>query len=81
MSVVHTVTRNHVEVIIRAAADCGGQGSFFCSGVDDCRLRVENERHRRRLCCPHPPRSKKKPSLDRKALKRTLQNCGRDPEV
>lgn len=23
----------------------------------------------------------KKPSLDRKALKRTLQNCGRDPEV
>lgn len=59
MSVVHTVTRNHVEVIIRAAADCEGQGSFFCSGVNDCRLIVENERHRRLLCCPHPPRSKK----------------------
>lgn len=49
MSVVRTVTRNHVEVMIHAAADCEGQGSFFCSGVIDCRLLVENERHRRLL--------------------------------
>lgn len=49
MSIVHAVTRNYIEVMIRAAADCEGPGSFFCGGVNDCRLIVENERHRRFL--------------------------------
>lgn len=30
---------------IRAAGGCYGQGSFFCSGLDDCRLIIEYERY------------------------------------
>ncbi|CAO2590170.1 hypothetical protein LEMLEM_LOCUS5745 [Lemmus lemmus] len=29
--------------VICAAADCGAQGSFSCSGADGCRLTAENE--------------------------------------
>lgn len=46
VSVVHAVTRNHVKSIVCAAADCKRQGSFFCSGTDNCRLTTETERHR-----------------------------------
>lgn len=35
--------------IICAAADCYGQGSFFCSDIDDYRLKIENEKHLRFL--------------------------------
>ena len=35
--------------MVHAAADNKGQGSFFCSGIDDCRFTTESERHRR-LC-------------------------------
>jgi len=35
--------------MILAAPDCKRQGSISCSGMDQCRLTVENERHRRLL--------------------------------
>lgn len=35
--------------MICAVTDCKCQGNFFCSGIYDCRLTVENERHRRLL--------------------------------
>lgn len=47
-AVVHAVARNHVKFRIRAPADCKRRhGSFFYSGVEDCRLTVEKGRHRR----------------------------------
>lgn len=57
MSVICAVNRDHVclcsvfppetmwKSMIHAAAGFYGQGSFFCSGVDDYRLINENERH------------------------------------
>ena len=45
-TVVHTVARNHMELMIYGIADCKRQGSFFCSAMYDCRLIVENDRHR-----------------------------------
>jgi hypothetical protein len=33
-------------------AACKGQGSFFCIGIEHCRLTVENESHRMFLCQP-----------------------------
>ncbi|MEJ1269449.1 hypothetical protein NN561_000259 [Cricetulus griseus] len=30
---------------VHADTTCYGQGSFFYSGIDDCRLIIENERH------------------------------------
>lgn len=35
--------------VIHAAADYKGQGSYFSSGIDDGRLTVVNERHRKFL--------------------------------
>lgn len=46
--VVHAVAETTWKSRIRAPAECKRrQGSFFYSGVDDCRLSVEKERHRR----------------------------------
>lgn len=46
MSVARAVARYPV---ISIPADCKGQGSYVCHGIDDCRLRVEKEGHRRVL--------------------------------
>lgn len=35
--------------MICAVTDCKCQGNFFCRGIYDFRLTVENERHRRLL--------------------------------
>lgn len=59
-------------------------------GTKDCRLAVENERHRRLPVTsslppppppPLPPLLPKRNSLDRKTLKRTLKICEKDAEV
>lgn len=60
--------------MISAATDCEGQGSFVCSGVNDCRLTVENEKHGG--FCNYSPSS-----LNRKTLKKTLKNYDRDAKV
>lgn len=44
VSLVPATARTHVEAVICAEADCWGQESFFGSGTDDPRLRIENER-------------------------------------
>lgn len=52
----------HVEVQIYTASDYKKQENFFCSGIGDCRLTVENERHRRLLWhapTPSPPSPQK----------------------
>lgn len=51
MPVVHAVTRDYVEVhdSVCAPADWKGQESYFCSGINDCGLKVEKEGHRRLL--------------------------------
>lgn len=38
-----------------------GQGSYFCSGIDDCRLTVEKESYRRLLWQPPPPPKNQQP--------------------
>lgn len=57
---------------------CKGQRSFFCSGVYDCILTVEEERLRQLLWHSSCPQSSK---LDRQSPKRTLSNCDKDAEV
>lgn len=42
-SAAHVITRNHVEVHIRAITDCVGQGNYFCHGIDDYRFSVEKD--------------------------------------
>ena len=44
MSVVCTATRHHPDV--HAPADYKGHESYFCSGVDNCRLTLEIDGHR-----------------------------------
>jgi hypothetical protein len=41
--------------VICTAASYYGQESFFCSGIDDCRLIPESERHRWLLILCQPP--------------------------
>lgn len=67
MSVAHAIAGNSVGVLFHPATDHKGQGSFFCSGMDDWRLTVKNERQRN--------------DLDRKPLKRTLGTCDRNAKV
>ena len=57
--------------MIRAAADCKEQGSFFASAIDVCRLTVENERHRGFCDNLSPAPSPNRNNLDRKPLKKT----------
>lgn len=63
--------------MIWAAASCYGQGSFFCRGIRDCKLKTKNERHWRLLCQPFPLQ-KERP--DRQLLK-SLKNWDKDAEV
>ena len=60
MSVVHTIARYHVEV-----CEYEGQGSFFCSGMNDYRLLVEKDtKGFLDNCYLHPlPKSKNKKLL------------------
>lgn len=44
-SVVCDAAGGHVDVHDPCCHSCYGQGSLFCSGIDDCRLIAENERH------------------------------------
>lgn len=48
VSMVHAATGDNIEVS-GSESPLGGQGSFFCRGIDDCRFAVENEQHRRSL--------------------------------
>lgn len=63
------------------------QGSYFCNGVDDYRLIVEKEGHRRLLWhflyLSHPtlPHCPKINSLEMKPSKRTLKKCDKDADV
>ena len=43
ISVVYTVTRNHVELRDLCFHYCKGQEHFFCFGTDDCKLTVEKD--------------------------------------
>ena len=47
--------------------------SYFCHVIDDCRLIVDKDGHRRLLRQPLPQLPPKSDSLDRKPLKRTLK--------
>lgn len=47
------------KLMICAPACCKGQGSVFCSGIDDFRLKIENERCCKLLSHTHPQNSKK----------------------
>lgn len=58
-----------------APADHKGQGSFFSSGVDGCRLTVEGERQKRLLGrLPPAPCPENSNNLERNPLKRMLKN-------
>lgn len=35
--------------MIHVVTDCKEQGSYFCSSIDDCKLTVEKEEHKRLL--------------------------------
>jgi hypothetical protein len=59
--------------MIRAAADCKEQGSFFASAIDVCRFTVENERHRGFCDNLSPASPPNKNKLDRKPLKKMLK--------
>jgi len=79
-SVVWAAARGHVDVcpvlcqnMISAAVDWRGQGSFFCSGIDDRRITVKSQ-SLEGFCEASPH---KRDNLDRKPLKRTLKNCYR----
>lgn len=53
MPTICVASENHVKFLIHAAADCifsNRQGGIFCSGIDNCRLITESERHWRLLC-------------------------------
>lgn len=71
--------------MIHAAAGGYRQGSFFDGSIHDWILTVENkdiEDFCDNLFPPSPTTQKqKRNSLDRKQLKRTIKNCGRDAEV
>jgi hypothetical protein len=55
--------------MLHAATDYKWQESFFYSAINDCKFKVENDRHRRHLGTPMPPKWN---SLDRKPLMNTL---------
>jgi hypothetical protein len=58
--------------MIWAPADCEGQESYGCHGIDDGRLTVEKEWHRRLLWQPLPtPPSPSSKNLERNLPKRT----------
>ena len=60
--------------MVHAPTDHKGQGSDFRRGINNYRLTVENERHRR-LQCNSPRKSN---NLDRKLAKKTLKNYVKD---
>jgi hypothetical protein len=45
--VTQAVARNHLEARGLCSADCEGKGNYFCSNLDDYRLTVKTEGHRR----------------------------------
>jgi hypothetical protein len=55
------------------------QGSSLCSGINDCRLTVENERLKSSVTATDP--YIKRNSLDKKPLKRALKIYDCDAEV
>lgn len=68
--------------MIYAHADGKEQKSNFCHGINDYRLTVEKEGHRRPMTTsmvPTPPKICN--SLDREPWKRTLENCDKGAEV
>lgn len=67
-----------MEVHVCAPADYEtGQGSVFCSGVDNHRMRTQKASVTASL--PEPP--PKGTGVDEKLLKRTLKNSDKDAEV
>lgn len=66
--------------MLHVPADCKGQESYFCSGIEDCRLTVERdiEGFYDNSYLPHPQKSS---TLDRKSSKRTLRNYDKDAGV
>lgn len=69
------------KAMICVPTDCKGQGSYLCSGVDDCRLSAGIEGHRRPLQWPLPRPTPQSNSIDRKPSKRILTDCDKDAEV
>lgn len=65
------ITSDHVELYDLCTTDCKGQGSYFCSGIDDFRCTIEKLRTQNASVTPLTPI--KSISLYRKQQKRTLK--------
>lgn len=78
----HAAAQGCEAVMIHVAASRHRQGSFFCNGIYDCRLIIQNETLKASVTLmPTPEPLIKRKSEDRTPLKMVLKNCDKGAEM